>query len=109
RVVLALCDDQGVGVGALAHHIPGRTAATALAADADSPALTQGVVRQPDVFAHRAPRGADDRAGCMRQVLLQEVAERPLADETDAGAVALGGYRQSSRMRKFPHLLLVQF
>ena len=52
--------------------------------------------------------GRDHRPGLARQVARQELAERALADEADAGGVALGVVRQARLARDAPHLGLVQ-
>ena len=56
----------------------------------------------------RLPFGVDDRPRRPRQVAVEELAERPLADEADAGRVLLGVVRQPGLERDAPHLGLLQ-
>ncbi len=69
-------------------------------------ALAQRVVSEPRVSAHLAPLRRDDRAGLARQVAREEVPERPLADEADAGRVLLRPRRDADPLRDRAHLAL---
>ena len=52
--------------------------------------------------------GRFDRPRLVAQELREELAERPLADEADAGAVGLVEHRQAGAPRALAHLVLVQ-
>ncbi|CFO27059.1 Uncharacterised protein [Bordetella pertussis] len=53
--------------------------------------------------------GRQDGPGFARQVAIEELAERPLADEADAGRVLLGRVVQPDLVGDAPHLGLAQF
>ncbi len=73
-----------------------RFAATVLAtADAQSLALADGVERQAHVLPHHLAFRRHHLARLGRQVAVEELAERALADEADAGAVLFGVVRQA--------------
>src|SRR6185295_8329132 len=104
RVVVTLHDDELVPAEVLAGDVPGVACPT----DADALALAYGVEGEPDVLAEDLPLGRLDRAGRLRQVAVQELAERPLADEADAGRVLLGVVRQPGLERDAAHFALLQ-
>jgi hypothetical protein len=107
-MIVALHDPQRVGRHVLARDVPGFAAAALLPADADALALAQRVEGQADVLAHHAAVGAADRARRGRQVAVEELAERPLADEADAGRVFLLGVGQADLVGDAAHLALGQ-
>jgi hypothetical protein len=74
------------------------------AAEADSLALTERVEAQADVLADGAAAVVDHRSRLVREVAVQELAERTLADETDAGRVFLLRIRQADLGRDPAHL-----
>src|SRR6185369_15831340 len=78
------------------------------AADADPLALAERVERETDVAADGAPALVLDRSRRVGEVARQELAERPLADEADAGRVLLLRVRQADPGGDPPHLGLVQ-
>ena len=78
------------------------------AADAQALALAQGVEAQAHVLADHAAVFVLDAAGRMLQVAVQELAERPLTDEADAGRVLLLGVGQADLLGDAAHLGLVQ-
>ncbi len=94
-MIVPLRHVQRVGRHVLARHVPGIAVAVAAAADADALALPQRVERQADVLADGLAVRRPDRAGLGRQVAVEEVAKRPLADEADAGGIFLPGVGQA--------------
>ena len=89
REVLAR-DEPGCVLAADAH-----AAVVLEAADADPLALAQRVERQADVLADGPAAIVLDRPGRADEVAIEELAERPLADEADAGRVLLSCVRQA--------------
>jgi len=86
----ALGHYQRVVGGPFACHVPGPAAAAARAADADAATLAQRVERQAHMLAHQfRPPSCGRPPGVVFDVLLEELPERPFADEADTGAVAL--------------------
>ena len=63
-------------------------------------ALAERVQCETRVFAENSPVGSLDGSGLRAKMLAQELLERALADETDAGAIRLVEYRQAGRMRQ---------
>src|SRR4051812_33575097 len=96
--------DQLVRRQALFRDIPRLTRS----AEADTLALADSVEGKPDVLAHRAAALVDDRTRRLRQVAVEEFAERPLADEADAGRILLGMVRQPGLRGDAPHFGLFQ-
>ncbi len=86
----------------------GAAVAVGRAADVQAVALAQRVVREPPVPAAFAAFVVADHAGRLRQILVQEVGERPLADEADAGAVLFRGYGQAGAARELADLAFQQ-
>src|SRR2546430_8489259 len=101
---MALHDDQLVGGDALLGDIPG----LARPADADAFSLPDRIEGKTDVLADRLSILIDDRAGRLRQIAIQELPERPLADEADPGRVLLGVVRQPGFERYAPDFGLPQ-
>src|SRR6185503_4748909 len=95
QVVVALHHDERVGVQVLLRHVPGVARASGLPADADPLALADGIEREADMGSDAHALGRHDRPGLARQVAVEEFAERPLADEADAGRILLRVVRQS--------------
>ena len=60
------------------------------------------------MLAHLAAAVVQDRARVVRQVVVEELAERPLADEADAGRILLLRVRQADLVGDAAHLGLVQ-
>ena len=85
RVVVALCDDQGVGVEAFFNDIPGVIRCVGDTSDAQSLALPNCVEDQTIVASHLPAGGIDDVTGTSGQVVLEEVPETALTDEADTG------------------------
>src|SRR5206468_7804484 len=111
----ALHDPQRVLREVLACHEPrGVFAATACralvldAADAQALALSQRIERQALVLADRAAARVLDRPRLLADVAVQELAERPLADEADAGGVLLLRVGQAHLFGDLPHHGLAQ-
>src|SRR5690554_1414771 len=109
RVVLALDRDQHVALEVLADHVPGGLGVVGQPADAEPLALAQGVVHQAHVLADRLALRGLDHAGLGGQVLLEEIAKAPLADEADAGGVLLAGGHQVVALGDGAHLGLLEF
>src|SRR5206468_7729670 len=77
-------------------------------ADAEPLPLTERVEAQPHVAADDAAAFVLDRAGLVAEVAVEELAERPLADEADAGGVLLRRHRQPDLGGELAHLRLLQ-
>src|SRR6185369_3135488 len=99
----------------LARDEPRRVFAAALGraafldpADADALALAERVEAQAHVLADHPAAVVLDRPRRVREVAVQELAERPLADEADAGRVLLLRVRQADLGRDAAHLGLRQ-
>src|SRR5262245_30199469 len=107
-MVVTLDDDQLVLLEVLAAHVPRAAPAVLHSPDSDPLALSDRVEGQADVFAHRAALWRAHRAGLRRQVAIEELAEGALADEADAGRIALGEIVQARVLRDLPHLGLLQ-
>ena len=115
-MVVALHDAERVARHFLAGDEPRRVFAcaarcTALlqSADADALALAKCVEAQAHVLADRAAAVVRDRTRRIREVAVQELAERPLADEADAGRIFLLRIRQADLGGDAAHLGLRQF
>src|SRR5476649_2054639 len=94
----------------LAGHVPGFALRAAVfhPAYAYAFSLPDGVESEADVLADHAALGCTDRARRMGQIAVEEFAERTLADETDAGRVALGVHRQACLFGDPAHLGFLQ-
>ena len=80
-----------------------------LAAHADALALAERVEGKAHVLAHDRAVGNADRTGLGRQIAVEELAERTLADEADARAVLLLRGGETVFLGKFAHLRLENF
>ena len=109
RVLAALRHDQRVVHEILVCHVPRLLGVVTASADAEALALAYRVVHQAVVLPERLAVDAAHDPRLRRQVAAQEVAEAPLADEADAGAVLLGGDREGVLAGDAPHLGLGQF
>ena len=76
------------------------------AADVEAVALAERVVGEAAMPAALDPMVVADDARIVRQVLMQELRERPLADEADAGAVLLFGDGEAGLTGELAHLAL---
>src|SRR6185436_10848485 len=85
--------------------LPGAVTAPA---DPQALALAQRVVHEALVLAQRLALGRHHGARLARQVAREEFAERALADEADAGGVALGVIGQPGLARDAANLGLAQ-
>src|SRR5688572_11254207 len=103
-MVVPLHHHQLVRLEPLPGHVPRLPAHLRQAADADALPLADGVERQADVLANRLALLIDNSSRSLRQVLIQELAERPLADEADAGGVLLRVVGQPRLERDATHL-----
>ena len=103
-MVMPLHHEQLVGGKVLPRHVPGLARTT----DADPLALADRIEGEPDVLAERAATFIDDRSRRLRQIAVEEFAERPLADEADAGRVLLGVVRQPRLECDAAHLAFLQ-
>src|SRR5262245_56258299 len=72
-------------------------------AEADAFALADGVEGESDVLANDFSIGGLDKAWGPRQITVEKVPERPLADEADAGRVLLRVVRQAGFKGDAPH------
>jgi hypothetical protein len=88
-VSASLHDDECVARDVLRRHEPGCRTALAHSADAEPAALPERVALEPRVPADDRAVRRLDRAGTARNPATDEVAEWPLADEADAGRIAL--------------------
>ena len=113
RVGVALHHVEHVGFHILAGHVPGVVLAGLVlvaldAADVQALPLADGVVHQALVLAeHASVVERADLARLGRQVAHQELAERALADEADAGGILLGRDMQAGPLGDLAHLALV--
>src|SRR6185436_20291814 len=80
-----------------------------LPAYADALALADGVEREPDVRADAHALGRHDRPGLARQVAVEELAERPFADEADPGRILFRMVRQPGLGCERANLGFLQF
>src|SRR4051794_39739840 len=114
-MVMALHHPERVPFHVLARHEPRLVFAAAApralfldASDAQPLALAQRIETQPLVLPDDAAALVLDRARFLRNVAVQEFAERPVADEADPGGVLLPGIRQAGLLRDPTHLGLAQ-
>ena len=113
RMLAPLHHVEHVGRHVLGRHVPrlvlGGIRSPLHPADAQPLALPQGVIHHPLVRPQHAPVvERADLAGARRQVALQKLAKRPLADETDPGRILLLRHRQFQRPGDSAHLALVE-
>src|SRR5690349_16446778 len=103
-MVVAPHDHELVRAKVLLRNVPG----LAGSAQADALALPDGVEGEADVLPEGPTCLVDDRPGQLRQVAVQELPERPLADEADTGRVLLRVIWQSGLARDAAHFGLAQ-
>ena len=124
RVLVALHHPQGIGLKVLAGDKPRRVLADAAqsaplhrlkfgapgfhAANAQALALAERVKRQAHMLAQNAALVVLDRAGCLGNVAVQELAERSFANEADAGGVFFLRVRQSDFVGNAPYIGFAQ-
>ena len=108
RMIGALHHDERVAREVLGGHEPARAAGVRATADAEAAALTDRVALEAPVMADHDALAVLDRPCATRQPAADEIAERALADEADAGRVALVRDRQSALVGDPPHLGLAQ-
>src|SRR2546429_10012182 len=89
-------------------HVPGQVRAAMLSADSEPPALAERGERESRGGAEPLPRGGLDGSGGHREEAGQERAERPLADEADAGAIGLVEHREPRAPRALAHRALLE-
>jgi hypothetical protein len=95
----SLHHDERVALEILGRDEPRRLSAAPLAADAEAAALAERVALEAAVAPEEVALDRLDGPRAPRQPGADEVAERPLADEADAGRVALGGDGQAALPR----------
>ncbi|EDT37445.1 hypothetical protein BamMEX5DRAFT_6774 [Burkholderia ambifaria MEX-5] len=105
-MVVALHDVQRVRRDVLRGDEPWLSAAVLAAAEADALALAERVEREADVLADHLAVRRLHRARFRRKIAVQEVAERPFADEADARRVLLLRVRQADLRGDLAHLRL---
>ena len=103
-MILPLGNQKAVVLQILADHKP--AAAVSPAADAQTPALAEGIVHQAVMAAHYLAFRRDHVAGLRRQVFRQKLLEVPFPDEAHTGGVLLFADRQAAVLRDLPHLCL---
>ena len=108
RVVGALDHDQRIARDVLGGDEPGRATRIRAPADAETAALPDGVALEAPVTADDGALVILDGPGASRQPAADEVAERPLADETDPGRIPLVRDGQPALARQPPDLGLVE-
>src|SRR3954468_2263078 len=89
RVIMTLHHNELVRSDPLVGDMPGFALHLRHAADADALPLPDGVEGEPDVLADHPALRSLDRPRSLRQVAVQELPERPLPDEANAGRVLL--------------------
>ncbi len=108
RVVRALDHDEHVPREVLRGDEPRRSAHSREPADAEAAALAERVALEPAMAADDAALSRLDRAGPPGEPSPDEFAERPLADEADAGRVSFRGDRNPALAGDAPDLRLLQ-
>jgi len=108
RMAAALDDNQGIASEILGGDEPGRLGLAPEPADAESAPLAERVALEATMLADDGAIEALDRARAAGQPLADEVPERALADETDAGRIALPGNRYAAVARDRTNLGLAQ-
>ena len=108
RMARALDDDERVARNVLRGDEPGRVARVRASADSEAAALAERVALEAAVTADDGAVLCLYRPGAAGNQAADELTERPLADEADAGRVALAGDRQPALARHRPHLGLAQ-
>jgi len=108
RMIPALHDHESVARKILARHEPRGRGAVLQTADAKAAALSERVAGKAQVPADDLTVRRFDRTRNCGQPGLQEIPEWALADEADAGGVALVEYRQSALAGDCTNLALAQ-
>jgi hypothetical protein len=103
RVICALYDHERVAREVLRRNEPGRIAAAGETAYTEAAPLAERVALEATVPADHCPVLVLDRPGAARQPAPDEVAERALADKTDAGRVRLVGHGDAALARERTH------
>ena len=98
-MVGALYHDEDIAGEVLGGDKPGLLGFALLATDAEPAPLAERVTLEPRVAADHGAVETLDRSRPARQPLADEVPERALADEADAGRVALPGDRDAALSR----------
>ena len=83
RVILALGDDQNIPFQLLVDHKP--ASAIAMASNAKTPPLAQGIVHQAIVPTQNLPINRNDLTRLRRQKAGQKIFKVPFPDEANAG------------------------
>ena len=86
--------------------VPSVLGAVGDTADVKAVALAERVVREATMPAALDSAVVANDAGIVGQVMVQEIRERPLADEADAGAVFLFRDREAGLAGELAHLTL---
>src|SRR5262245_48227920 len=107
-MVMPLDRDQAIAAHVLGGDVPRFTDAFAAAADAETLALPDGVEHEALVASQHLPFGGPDLSGVIRQVAVEELAERTLPDKADAGGVLLVVIGQTFAPRDLAHVALVE-
>src|SRR5262245_23870981 len=107
-MVMPLDRDQAIAAHVLGGDVPRFTDAFAAAADAETLSLPDGVEHEALVASQDLPFGGADLSGVIRQVAVEELAERALPDKADAGGVLLVVVGQPFASRDFAHVALVE-
>ena len=89
RVIVSLADPERVGGKILLRDEPRLARGVVAAAHTDALALAERIEGKAHVLAHDRAVGNADRTGLGRQIAVEELAERTLADEADARGVLL--------------------
>src|SRR5262245_42375851 len=106
---VSLHRDELVAREILVGDVPGVLARAGAAADLETTALPERVEREAAMTADDVAGVGDDVTGRRRDVAREEFAERPFADEADAGAVRLVEDRQPGLARERAHFGLREF
>jgi len=89
RVIVSLADPERIGGKILLRDEPRLARGVVAAAHTDALALAERIEGKAHVLAHDRAVGNADRTGLGRQIAVEELAERTLADEADARGVLL--------------------
>src|SRR5258708_20472039 len=89
---------------ALLRHIPGLARPT----ETNAFPLTDRIEREPNMLPYGFSSLVHHRARLLFQISVEELAERPFADEADPGRVFLCVVRQAGLPRDAPHLGFLQ-
>src|SRR5688572_32981799 len=84
RMVVALHHHERVGVAMFLGHVPRFAGRAAFSSYSDALALANRVKGEADVVSDFFPTVIHHRTGDARQIPVHELAERTLADESDA-------------------------